>query len=43
MVIILRLSIYVEGKGTHTIDYAQYPIETPTIFFEEENRFIIGI
>ena len=22
-----------EGKGTHTIDYAQYPIETPTIFF----------
>lgn len=27
-----------EGKGTHTIDYIQYPIETPTVFFVRKEQ-----
>lgn len=28
----------VKGKGTHTIDYIQYPIETPTVFFVRKEQ-----
>ncbi|WP_160136261.1 AraC family transcriptional regulator [Chryseobacterium sp. c4a] len=34
----LEIICLLEGKGTHTIDYVQYPIKVPTVFFVRKEQ-----